>query len=192
MKRLLGVDVDLVIYPTDKGWWKYLYDKSVVESDTFPYFDMCTATEPYPYNLGEYYNHHPECYDYWRELDYSNLEAHTSCIEKLEHLSEYFDIVFISSIKGNHTKSKYYKLKQDFPFMKGYMATKEKFLMNNSVVAMIDDRKDILEKFDLEKRVLYSTPYTQTSECPVNFLIESWEAFSTQAFLEYYYVGDSL
>ena len=186
MKRLIGVDCDLTVCPSDIGWLEYMkyyngFGKVVLREDGLV-----------PYNLAEMFSAVSNPYGYWRELDYSQFTPIKGSVEKLQVLSEYFDIVFISANKGTHTKSKYYWLKEHFPFMKGYMATKEKFLMNNSVVAMIDDRKDILEKFDLEKRVLYSTPYTQSSECPVNFLIQSWETFSIRAFLEYYYVGASV
>lgn len=184
--RLIGCDVDLVVCPSDVGWWKYLYDKSIEDYETFPYFDQCTATAPYEYNLSNYYENHPHCYDYWRELDYSQFTPISGCVEKLEALSQYFGIVFISSIKGNHTKSKYYWLKEHFQFMVGYMATKEKWLMNNSVVAMLDDRLDNLQGFDYSKRILYNTPYTQSVDVPVAMMIDSWDNFSTEEFCDRY------
>ena len=117
MKRLIGVDCDLTVCPSDRGWWKHLYDKSISEHETFPYFDLCTATEPYHYNLSAYYDGRDECYDYWRGLDYSQFTPIKVSVEKLQALSEYFDIVFISASKGTHSKSKYYWLKEHFPFI---------------------------------------------------------------------------
>jgi 5'(3')-deoxyribonucleotidase len=185
MKRRIGVDCDLTVCPSDVGWARWLTEHSSVR-----YYDKWA--EEIDYNMATHFPDVEDPYQYWRELDYSQFTPIKGSVEKLKALSEYFDIVFISANKGTHTKSKYYWLKEHFPFMKGYMATKEKYLMNDSVVAMIDDRKDILKGFDLEKRVIYSTPYQQTSECPVSFLIESWETFSVRAFLEYYQVGDKV
>src|SRR3972149_766337 len=143
MKRLIGVDCDLTVCPSDTGWARWL-----VEQSSTCYYDKWA--DEINYNMAVHFPDIEDPYKYWRELDYSQFTPIKSSVEKLQVLSEYFDIVFISANKGTHTKSKYYWLKEHFPFMKGYMATKEKFLMNNSVVAMIDDRKDILEGFDLE------------------------------------------
>lgn len=181
-KPLIAVDCDLTVCPSDIGWWRYLYVKSISEYETFPYFDMCTATKPYHYNLGEYYNNYSDCYDYWRELDYSQFTPIKGSVEKLEALSEDFGIVFISAAKGSHGKSKYYWLEEHFPFSAGVMLTKEKYLMDKSVVAMIDDRMDMLEKFQSKKRVWYKTPYTQSVDVPVAMTVESWDTFDINSF----------
>ena len=162
MKRLIGCDVDDVIVAPPWKEW--------------------IAANPNKDRL-----------DFWRSPTlYDNLEPIQGSVEALRELSKHFDIVFISKLKGQHHSSKVKFVKRNFPFLAGFMGTHEKYLMNNSLVAMIDDKHAMLEGFDLPKRVLYSTPYTQTSECPVNFLIESWEMFSVRAFLEYYYVGQSV
>ncbi|RYY51350.1 MAG: hypothetical protein EOO06_01060 [Chitinophagaceae bacterium] len=185
MNRIIGIDVDLTVCPSDRGWWKWLYEKSLSQSDTFPYFDQCTVEAPFKYNLAEYYENKDSAFDYWRTLEYSQFEPLQGSVEKLEQLSKYFDIVFISAIKGLHNKEKYYWLKKHFPEMKGYIATKEKFLMNDSVVAMTDDRLDNLQGFDHHKRVLYKTPYEQYVECSVGYTIESWESLDVKDFCEY-------
>lgn len=185
-KCQIGIDVDLTVCPSDKGWWKWLYEKSIMESETFPYFDQCTAQAPFKYNLSEYYENKDSAFDYWRSLEYSQFQPLKGSVEKLEQLSTYFDIVFISAIKGKHNKEKYYWLKEHFPFIKGYMATKEKFLMNNSVCAMIDDRLDNLQGFDQHKRVFYKTPYSQNETCGVGYVIDDWESFSVEDFCDQY------
>lgn len=94
--------------------------------------------------------------DFWRaEGLYDNLVPMECAVEKLEQLSQYFGIVFISRLKGNHHKSKVGFCKKHFPFMTGFIGTHEKWLMNDSVVAMIDDLSENLIKFDLQKRILF-------------------------------------
>lgn len=95
--------------------------------------------------------------DFWRAEDlYDNLTPMNGAVEKLEQLSQYFDIVFISRLKGNHHKSKVGFCKKHFPFMAGFIGTHEKWLMNDSVLAMIDDLPENLIKFDPQKRILFS------------------------------------
>jgi hypothetical protein len=55
------------------------------------------------------------------------------------------------------------------------MLTKEKWLMNDSVVAMIDDRMSHLQGFDLEKRILFQTRYTQDVKVDVAYEFGMWD-----------------
>lgn len=166
-KRLLGVDVDLTVAPSDVGWMAWLQKQGQQMYRTGDY-------EPLPYNLGSLFPVVEDPYQYWRELDYSQFQPIEGSVEALEKLSQHFGIVFISRIKGQHTKSKYYWLKEHFPFMTEYVATHGKWVMNNSVVAMVDDRKDVLEQFDFNKRVWFNTPYTQSSDCSVYLEFDRW------------------
>lgn len=172
---IIGVDVDLTVCPSDDGWREWLGNK-------YGYV-KCPMTK---YNFSHYYPHAEDPFEYWRSLEYSQFQPLKGSVEKLEQLSTYFDIVFISAIKGKHNKEKYYWLKEHFPFMKGYIATKEKFLMNNSVCAMIDDRLDNLQGFDQHKRVFYKTPYSQNETCGVGYVIDDWESFSVKDFCDQY------
>jgi len=176
--RLLSVDVDLVCCPSDKAWDNWLSKQTG---------GKCQIRNlPLQYNLGSYYPELNDPMSFWRELDYSTLTPIKGSVEALQELSKHFGITFLSSCKGGHFKSKYYWLEKHYPFLEGFLATKKKYLVNDSVVAHIDDRKDMLEGFDFHKRVLYSTPYTQTSDCSVAFKINSWEDFDIQAFLNKY------
>lgn len=177
MSRIIGVDVDLTVCPSDDGWADWLYANSEVT-------DVSYYAQQINYNLSTYFSH-TDPFEYWRSLEYSQFQPLKGSVEKLEQLSTYFDIVFISAIKGKHNKEKYYWLKEHFPFLKGYMATKEKFLMNNSVCAMTDDRLDNLEGFDPHKRVFYKTPYAQSVQCSVGYTIESWETLDVKDFCKY-------
>jgi 5'(3')-deoxyribonucleotidase len=92
--------------------------------------------------------------DFWRDENlYDNLVPMESAVEKLEQLSKYFGIVFVSRLKGNHHRSKVYFLKKYFPFMTGFVGTHEKWILNDSLVAMVDDLEDNLSKFDSDKRI---------------------------------------
>lgn len=92
--------------------------------------------------------------DFWRDENlYDNLIPMEGAVEKLEQLSKYFGIVFISRLKGQHHKSKVYFTKKWFPFQVGFIGSHEKWLMNDSVVAMVDDLEDNLSKFEAHKRI---------------------------------------
>ena len=166
-KRLLGVDVDLTVCPSDVGWWSWLRKQGQQMYNLGDY-------EPIPYNLGQLFPQVEDPHQYWREVDYSQFEPIEGSVRALQSLSQYFGIVFISRIKGNHTKSKYYWLKEHFPFMTEYVATHGKWVMGNSVEAMIDDRLDVLKAFDFSKRVCFNTPCTQSVECEVNLEFSVW------------------
>ena len=167
IKRLLGVDVDLTVCPSDVGWYSWLQKQGQ---------QMCWVGdyEPLPYNLGQLFPTVEDPHQYWREVDYSQFKPIQGSVEALEKLSQYFGIVFISRIKGNHTKSKYYWLKEHFPFMTEYVATHGKWVMNNSVECMIDDRLDVLKQFDFNKRVCFNTPYAQSVDCDIAINFSVW------------------
>lgn len=168
MRRLLGVDVDLTVVATDQGWFSWLQRQGQQLYRTGDY-------EPLPYNLSGLFPQVEDPYQYWRDLDYSQFQPIEGCVEALQALSEYVGVVFISRIKGNHTKSKYYWLKEHFPFMTEYVATHGKWVMNNSVVAMVEDRKDVLKGFDKEKRIWFNSPYTQSVECETEIQFDKWD-----------------
>lgn len=114
--------------------------------------------------------------DFWRSEDlYDNLLPMKCAVEKLEQLSKYFGIVFVSRLKGNHHRSKVYWCKKYFPFMIEFVGTHGKWVMNNSVVAMIDDLEENLVKFDAHKRVLFGG-----SDMP------DWESFNVAKFCKEY------
>ena len=114
--------------------------------------------------------------DFWRAEDlYDTLVPMEGAVEKLEELSQYFGIVFISRLKGNHHKSKVGFCKKHFPFMVGFIGTHEKWLMNESVVAMIDDLPENLIKFDSQKRILFGTEG-----------LKDWSEFDVKQFCKEY------
>lgn len=180
IKHLIGVDCDLTVCPSDKGWmgWLRYYHGFGKTKEV--------SGDKLPYNLGELFPSVQDPHQYWREVDYSQFQPIEGSVEALEKLSKYFGIVFISRIKGNHTKSKYYWLKEHFPFMTEYVATHGKWVMNNSIECMIDDRKDVLESFDFNKRVWFNTEYTQSSECHVYLEFDRWNDHVVKMICEEY------
>src|SRR5690625_5548503 len=73
-------------------------------------------------------------------------------------------IVFVSTLKGNHHRSKYYFLNQYFGhIMDGFLGTHEKHYVRGGVI--IDDRIDHLNSMKKSvKAVLMESPYRQRSE----------------------------
>lgn len=114
--------------------------------------------------------------DFWRDENlYDNLVPMEGAVEKLEQLSKYFGIVFVSRLKGNHHKSKVYFTKKWFPFQTGFVGSHEKWILNDSLVAMIDDLPENLIKFDPDKRVLFGGKD-----------FKDWQSFDVKYFCEQY------
>lgn len=96
--------------------------------------------------------------DFWRSEDlYDNLVPMDGSVEKLKQLSTYFDIVFVSRLKGRHHRSKFYFCKRYFPFMTEFVGTHGKWVLNSGLVAMIDDLPENLAGFDPNKRILFGS-----------------------------------
>jgi 5'(3')-deoxyribonucleotidase len=114
--------------------------------------------------------------DFWRDENlYDNLVPMEGAVEKLEQLSKYFGIVFVSRLKGNHHRSKVYFLKKHFLFMTGFVGSHEKWILNDSLVAMVDDLEDNLTKFDADKRIHFGQGE-----------YKDWNTFDVEYFCEQY------
>lgn len=175
--RILLVDVDLVVAPSDVFWREVLAEK-------YGYV-KCPMTK---YNFAQYYPHAKDAYEFWKNLDYFDMQPLDHSVSKLEQLSKYFSIVFVSAEKcGYNSKNKKSWLKEHYKFLTGYVCTEEKYLLNSDkVVAMIDDRLDNLEGFDHHKRVHFKTIYEQSSNCGVGYVIDDWESFNVADFCKQY------
>ena len=153
-KPRLGIDVDNVIVRTDIHWNCWLMNMCHAMSSKLPEKDI-------EYNISEYYPEVVNPMDWWRKENlYDRLHPTSDSVRSIDKLSKYFDIIFISTIKGNHHKSKFNFLKKHFPYMKGFLATKEKGLVDVDI--MIEDRATNLDLFpDRVYKVLYKTMYKQ-------------------------------
>jgi 5'(3')-deoxyribonucleotidase len=172
MGLTIGVDVDLCVVNTDWEWWSWMI------TNYGPPTGAQDLRMLRKYNLTAYWpNEDPDkLMNFWRQEGlYDNLQPIQGSFRTLLDLSEDgHKIVFISSVKGNHNKSKYYFLKRHFPFMSGYIATKEKHFVDVDV--MIDDRDTNLLPFKKGvKLIRYKTNYIQGVEPnPRIEIIDGW------------------
>lgn len=156
---IVGIDVDLTLVSTDEEWAEYLDSRYMNLGLDLPDF----PDNNIDYNLGSYYPELKDPYTFWRMEDvYDNLTPLPYAEEVINDLCERHEVVFVSTIKGNHHKSKYNFLKRHFPKMSGFVATKEKQYVPCNV--FIDDRNDVLNKVKAEHRIKMITPYTQAEE----------------------------
>ena len=166
--KLIGVHVDLTVCPSDEGWIEYLEYYN-------GFGDKIKIEGKLPYNLAELYPKVPNPLDYWRDLDYSQFWPIQGSVKSLKQLSKHFGIVFVSRTKGNHSKSKYYWLKDHFPFMTEYVSMHKKGVIEKAFECMIDDRLSVLSGFPWEKRVLFETNYTQDIKCECILTFNKWD-----------------
>lgn len=180
-RPILAVDVDLTVVDSGTDWLSYLEYHSGFQRP------LIEEGQTLPYDLSELFPRVADPYQYWRELDYDQFEPIEGAVEKLTELSKHLDIVFVTAIKGNHSKNKFYWLEKWFPFNRGYVATQEKWTMNKSVVGMIDDRLNNLEGFDLFRRILYNTPYSQGKNefLEVGYVIKDWKSLDVRDLFKY-------
>lgn len=160
-KHTIAVDVDLTVIRTDLMWKEWLdFHNGWGIKLPMPMSDI-------DYDLGVYYPGLPKdiIKAFWNQPDLYDVDNGwgpiKDSVEALDNLSEYYNIVFVSSCKGPHYKSKYEWLQHHFPFMAGFVSTKEKHFVRCRYV--IDDRIEYLEDFNPKKtkRILFNTDYNQ-------------------------------
>lgn len=180
----LGVDVDLTVVDTGQEWYNYL--RGVSEIEVPPYEDFLVANTVAPYNMADVFKDidYQKCLGYWREEHlYDNLQPLKDSVQVLEDLkiSKGYEIIFVSTIKGNHHKSKYYFLKKNYPFLDGFIATKEKKYAK--IDLMVDDRLNVLELLDRNVITVQKiTPFDQTSKFVPSYSFDDWADFSKLAY----------
>ncbi len=142
-KRIkVGVDVDCVVVPTDNMWWEWL--KEVTDKDL--------NLKPKDYDYTKYFKEELgllglDGFEFWRDESlYDNVKPFAGAVMALEYIQmkRNAEIVFISTLKGNHHKSKVAFLKKWFNFA-AFLGTKEKEYVDVDV--MIDDRREVLDRF---------------------------------------------
>lgn len=183
----LGVDVDLTVVDTGRAWYEYL--SSVSELKVPSHDEYLQIVKEIPYDLSKVFSDLDlnKCLDYWRvDSLYDTLMPLPNVVDVLEDLkaNKRYEIVFVSTIKGNHHKSKYYFLKKHFPFMDGFIATKEKKYAN--VRMMVDDRLNVLEKMDTSVITIQKqTPYDQSTDYKPFHAFNDWLDFSKLVYKDY-------
>lgn len=187
MKKIILCDVDLTVVDPIPFWWRWLQIQYGVGLD----FDMVKyhydhTKEKLPYDVsvlfknkqGEFpVNIDPS--DFWRnEGIYDLMTPIFKSVETLRELSKEYEIRFVSHCKGNHHKSKYEFLKRNFPFMSGFAATKEKYMLHADI--FIDDRNDHLNKMpDTVLKLQHKSLYKQDEDLVCGYKDCNWEKIHT-------------
>lgn len=165
-KLIWGIDVDLVVAPSDLYW---IYWMDAIYGDKKD-FTLKSEDAKFNYDTAMYYQNFKEItgvdpYIYWDEAHlYDVMQPIPGSVETLRQIKEDGNnIVFISYTKGDHMASKVRFLKRHYPFVEfngysgdGFIATKEKGLV--SVDVMVDDRANNLHMFKEEViKIFYNT-----------------------------------
>ena len=132
--KIAAFDVDGVVVDLSLDWWKFLEHRS---SYRVPYDTVSTA-----YDFGSFY---PDVstetsHSFWKSRDlYDGRNPIPGCKEAIRRFHENeFHVIFVSHVEGDHAKSKFEFLKRHFPFMKGYIPTREKAYVQPTIA--FDDR----------------------------------------------------
>lgn len=194
-KGIIGVDVDLTVADSDISHWEWLKSVSTKATDHF------VSPSKWDYDLGKYFQMPlgVDSMDYWRLEDIYDEKPSTTpsaiswtrpvmpirgsqrALAKLSELG--WEILFISHVKGNHHKSKVEWLKRMFPFMDGFIATKEKYYANACCDIFIDDRNKHINESNADINIKFDTPYTQDEDLlrpEWVFISDSWERITNQ------------
>lgn len=132
--RIAAFDVDGVVVDLSYDWWEFLQQETyfpVPFSKVRGSYDFTVHYPDLPKELG---------YSFWKCRNlYDYKEPVAGAQEAVERFHDAgFDIIFVSHIEGDHGKSKFDFLKKYFPYMKGYMASREKGYIQPCIA--FDDR----------------------------------------------------
>lgn len=143
MNKIICFDVDNTI--TDSGMWfscwlmnqSWFLDKFNTSEEAEDYaWTEYTAWE----GIGLSDEEIQLAKDWWKQKDlYDDMYPMKGAVEALQELSDMgHTIIFASHCEGDHAKSKVEFLKKHFPFMSGFLATRQKQFVRCDV--LIDDR----------------------------------------------------
>ena len=171
------IDVDGTVVDTPYAWWLWL------EAQTKAGFTYEWVSQWYDFSIAYSFiwNHKRIAgspMDFWRSKSvYNNLEPKENSIECLETLAKKgYEIVFVSTLKGDHHKSKHSFLERYFPFKSGFIGTKEKKYVKANLV--IDDRNSCLNQFPAASiiKIKSDSPFDQDCrlEVGLDFQSDCW------------------
>lgn len=173
---IVCVDIDMTVVDLGGAWLNWLNNmtgKNLTMED-------CN----YEYNLGRYFEDDLKklrlrpCDLFRSNTLYDCLKPIEGSVEALKWLKDRgYEIVFVSHVKGSHSKSKHNFLRRYFPFMDGYVVTKEKHYVKHDI--LIDDRNNFLNKVDKDAVAIKKwTPYDQSEELTRSVLeFKNWQSF---------------
>lgn len=175
--RIACIDVDMTVVDIGTTWLDWLNNMTGK--------NLTMLDCEYDYNLGRFFEEDLKklrmrpC-DYFRSNTlYDTLKPIKGSVEALRWFKgQGWDIVFVTHVKGSHSKSKHNFLKRYFPFMDGYVVTKEKHYVKHDM--LIDDRNNFLNRVDPSALAIkISTPYSQNEELKRKGVlsVHRWENF---------------
>lgn len=174
----IGIDVDLTVVRSDLDWIRWL---SEAQSDVELTYDNLIHDYGWgnvPYDLTKIISYGCDSdvdpMNFWKSAYlYDHMKPIAGATNTIRHWKEKgHKIVFISSCKGHHEKSKYNFIKRNFD-PDGVIFTREKHFVDVDI--MIDDRLDFLETFKLGVlTVQFDTPYAQTTTTAPGLKIKDW------------------
>ncbi len=189
-KKIILCDVDLTVVDPIPLWWRwlqiqygfildfgYIAGRARLNNEKLPYDVSVLFGDAHKNRGGEELKLDPS--DFWRnEGIYDLMIPLPGVVEALRKLSKEYEIRFVSHCKGNHHKSKYEFLKRNFPFMSGFAATKEKYMLHADI--FIDDRNDHLNKMpDTVLKLQHKSLYKQDEDLTCGYKDCNWEQIYT-------------
>lgn len=172
--KVAVVDCDCSVVFSQRKWFQWLEDMTKAGFDydyVSQWYDFSIPYGPIWASKGI----GGEPLDFWRGQhiydDMTPMENAVECLETLKKKG--YEIVFVSSTKGFHLKSKYYFLDHYFPFKDGFIATKEKGYVKADLV--IDDRHSCLNQFSDKEciKIQFNTPHDQDQQLKVSLDLKS-------------------
>lgn len=167
-KIKIGIDLDLTIFDTDKGWMEWLHRNST-DHDLSRYMEDL-LNDNVDYNLANYFTMKDgvDSFSYWsEESTYEDCNIFPHAKRFIQDLYEAnCEIVFISYCMGckNQIGHKIDRLKKEFDFLLpedfNFMPARKKGLVKCDL--LVDDRNEFLSQMSQDvKLIKYNTPYRQ-------------------------------
>lgn len=167
-KIKIGIDLDLTIFDTDKGWVEWLHRNST-DHDLSRYMEDL-LNDNVDYNLANYFTMKDDVdsFSYWsEESTYADCNIFPHAKRFIQDLYEAnCEIIFISYCMGckDQIGHKIDRLKKEFDFLLpddfNFVATKKKGTVRCDV--LIDDRNTFLNQQPENVKIIkYYSPYSQ-------------------------------
>lgn len=170
---VIAVDVDNTILDITTRWWEWLESICSCKKPMFQY------RHPLSYDFRIYFEEELKtvnrcAYDFFRQDGlYDLAKPYEKAVTVLRTLAEAgHEIVFVSAIKGRHSKSKYEFLKRNFPFMSGVVYTKEKQYVSCHV--FIDDRASHVNLSKAPVKILFDAGQQQDEDVKNCKVVSDW------------------
>ncbi|CAH9014615.1 putative 5' nucleotidase [Vibrio phage 277E43-1] len=190
--KIIAIDIDLTIVPSDKGWLEWLKNSSKVFYEESYFYDM--LNNQVKYYLPSYFELYEgvEAMDYWAEnRTYPSLPLLPDAYRVIKELYQVgYEIVFVSFCMDCKTqfenKLKFLQKRFDFllPDDLTFIPAKKKHYIRADYI--IDDRNSFLQPQPEEvKLIKMETPYTQCVE-----LTREHTSISNWCEIEEYFVNE--